>query len=71
LAFAAHLKSVRPETRVLYMSGYAEEAIDKHGVLDPAMYIGKPFTLDALKRKVREVLDLPQQVVGAEQSHGR
>jgi CheY-like chemotaxis protein len=71
LAFAAHLKTVRPETRVLYMSGYAEESIDKHGAFDPAMFIGKPFTLDALKRKVREVLDLPRQVVGAEPSHRR
>jgi two-component system cell cycle sensor histidine kinase/response regulator CckA len=60
LAFAALVKAARPEIKVLHMSGYAGDAIDKYGTLDRARYIGKPFTSEALTRKVREVLDLPQ-----------
>ena len=52
------LKSVRPEMKVLYMSGYTSQAVVHHGVLDPATaYIQKPFTSDALASKVRDVLD--------------
>ncbi|HEX4628118.1 MAG TPA: response regulator [Gemmatimonadales bacterium] len=48
----------RPDVRVLYMSGYADEAIARHGVLDPGTaFMQKPFTPGALTRKVREVLD--------------
>ncbi len=48
----------RPEIKVLYMSGYTDDAIAHHGVLDPQVnLIAKPFRVDDLARYVREVLD--------------
>ena len=48
----------RPDVRVLYMSGYADEAIARHGVLDPGTaFMQKPFTPGVLARRVRDVLD--------------
>ena len=56
--FADRLAQSRPETRILYMSGYADDAIGHRGVLDPgAQLIGKPFGAADLTRRVREVLD--------------
>jgi PAS domain S-box-containing protein len=47
-----------PELRVLYLSGYAGDAIVRHGVLDEGVaFLGKPFTPDGLALKVRQVLD--------------
>jgi PAS domain S-box-containing protein len=49
---------LRPKTRVLFMSGYTDDAIVRHGVLRPGTaYLQKPFSPDTLGRKVREVLD--------------
>jgi PAS domain S-box-containing protein len=62
---AHRISSLRPETKVLYMSGYTENAIGHNGTLDAGVtLLQKPFTLPALKAKVREVLDtpLPQEV---------
>jgi len=54
------LAELRPETRVLYVSGYTDEVIVHHGMLEPGLnYLQKPFTPGALARKVREVLDAP------------
>ena len=56
---AQRLTSTRPATCVLFMSGYTDDAIVHHGVLDSDVeFIQKPFTPVALARKVREVLDL-------------
>ena len=63
------LARMRPETRVLYVSGYTDDAIVHHGVLGEGMnFMQKPFTVDTLLRKVREVLDKPK--VGWETTFG-
>ena len=55
---AEHMAFLRPGLKVLYMSGYADNAIAPHGVLEEGTpFLQKPFTPDALARKVREVLD--------------
>ena len=57
---AAKLAAARPETKVLYTSGYADDAVAQHAVLGPnCAFLEKPFTRDALVRKVRELLDSP------------
>jgi len=57
---ADQLAAVRPETKVLYTSGYTDDAVVRHGVLESGIaYLQKPFTVDGLARKVREVLDRP------------
>jgi PAS domain S-box-containing protein len=53
------LTQIRAETRVLYTSGYTDDAVVRHGVLESGIaYLQKPFTVDGLARKVREVLDV-------------
>jgi PAS domain S-box-containing protein len=54
---SARLCASYPQTKVLYLSGYTEDAIVHEGVLDPGTaFLQKPFTLQTLSRKVREVL---------------
>ncbi len=58
MALAEQLVGSRPDLKVLFMSGYIDEAIAHHGVLEPGIpFIQKPFSPIALARKVREVLD--------------
>jgi signal transduction histidine kinase/ActR/RegA family two-component response regulator len=58
---AEALMALRPSIRVLYMSGYMDEAIVKTGVLDEGKpFLQKPFTPMQLAKKIREVLDEPE-----------
>ena len=53
-----HLVKLRPTLKVLYMSGYTDNAIVHHGVLDPGThFVSKPFTVVDLTTKIRKVLD--------------
>lgn len=58
---AQRITAARAETRVLYMSGYTENAIGHNGTLDAGInLLQKPFTLPALRARVRQALDTPQ-----------
>lgn len=55
---AQTLAPLRPDVRVLFMSGYTDDAVVRHGVLSAEVsFVQKPFAAVNLARKVREVLD--------------
>jgi DNA-binding response OmpR family regulator len=55
---ARKLRAVRPEAKVLFISGYAGDAMALVGDLEPGMaYLQKPFSVDTLAGKLRELLD--------------
>jgi len=55
---ADRLQERRPTLKVLFVSGYTDDAIVRHGILEPGIaFLQKPFTPEALARKVREALD--------------
>jgi CheY-like chemotaxis protein len=58
---AEWLKTTYPDLKILFTSGYTDDAIAQHGVLEPGVaFLPKPYTPAALARKVREMLDTPQ-----------
>jgi hypothetical protein len=59
-ALAERLVSIGCDSKVIYMSGYTDDAIVRHGLVGPDLsFLQKPFTPDGLRRKVREILDAP------------
>jgi len=55
------LRRFRPDARILFTSGYSEDAIGQHGVLRPGIeFLQKPYLTASLARRVREVLDEPE-----------
>jgi len=55
---AERLRSLQPSLKVLYMSGYTDDMLAHHGVLEPNVFLlPKPFAPDELAAKLREVLD--------------
>jgi CheY-like chemotaxis protein len=60
-AMAEALTRTHPDTKILFTSGYSEEAIGHHGVLRPGIeFLQKPYLPVTLTRRVREVLDAPR-----------
>jgi PAS domain S-box-containing protein len=56
---AQRIAPLRPDMKVLYVSGYTDDAIAQHGVLEPGTeFLQKPFTPDALAARVRRILDV-------------
>jgi CheY-like chemotaxis protein len=68
---ADRLVPVHAETRCLFMSGYTDDAVVRRGVREEGVpFLQKPFTIDALALKVREVLDHPTPAVSFRPSGG-
>lgn len=66
-ALVDQLVKHRPETRVVYMSGYTGQTVGEHGVLaEGSFFLPKPFTREALARKIREALDGSVVLTGAD-----
>jgi CheY-like chemotaxis protein len=55
---ARKIAELRPKTKVVYMSGYTDDALGHHGVLDPdIILLTKPFTPESLMNSLRLALD--------------
>jgi PAS domain S-box-containing protein len=68
---ATRLSAARPDLKVLYISGYTDDSVFRHGVLEGGMsFLQKPFNLKAMAQKVREVLDgVPASVTASDESY--
>ena len=63
---ARELRASRPQLKVLYMSGYTDDAVLRQGMLEPgAEFLQKPFRPDDLARRIRDLLDAPGAAHGA------
>ena len=59
---AQRLVVLRPDLKVLYVSGYTDDAIVHHGVVEPGVqFLQKPFPLATLARRIRELLTQRQE----------
>lgn len=59
-ALAQEAKKLQPNLKILFMSGYTDDAIVRHGVLEDGVdFIHKPFSTRSLTQKIREILDAP------------
>jgi CheY-like chemotaxis protein len=57
---AERIAATRPGIRLLFISGFTDDTVVRHGVLAAGMaFLQKPFSLESLSLKVREVLDAP------------
>jgi DNA-binding NtrC family response regulator len=58
---AKRVAATRSDAKVLCMSGYTDDSVVRHGVLESGMaFLQKPFTPESLTRRVRQVLDAPK-----------
>lgn len=70
-SFKAFPRSLRPGIKVIFTSGYTDDAIARQGVLDPGVaFIQKPYRPKALARKIREVLDEESSRTDADRPSG-
>ena len=65
------LRAERPETKILLMSGYSQEAVFQNDIVDPSTaFLAKPFSIRQLTQRVREVLDAPARGAAVGQRAG-
>ncbi len=58
LELAKRMAELRPDMKILYVSGYSDDAVARRGLIDPGMaFLRKPYTPSALRAKIRELLD--------------